>query len=104
MPIIVARRDGAVQVEAAAVSDRIDLRVIDRGRGIPVNERERIFQPFQRLGDSPNNNGVGLGLAVARGFVTAVGGELTVEDTPGGGVTMVISLQVAGEAEARSAT
>ena len=54
--------------------------------------REDVFRPFQRLGDSPNGTGVGLGLAVARGFVVAMGGELTAEDTPGGGTTMVLSL------------
>ena len=85
--------DHAVRVEAGAVQHRVDLRVIDHGPGIPMDQRERVFQPFQRLGDNPSNGtGVGLGLAVARGFVEAMGGELAVEDTPGGGVTMVLSL------------
>jgi two-component system sensor histidine kinase KdpD len=53
-----------------------------------------VFEPFQRLGDR-GPDGVGLGLAVARGFVTAMGGELLVEDTPGGGTTMVLSFPVA---------
>jgi two-component system sensor histidine kinase KdpD len=83
----------SVRVEAGVVHERVDLRVIDHGPGIPVGERYRIFQPFQRLGDNPKNGmGVGLGLAVARGFVDAMGGQLEVEDTPGGGVTMVLSL------------
>ena len=61
--------------------------------------------PFQRLGDRSNGSGVGLGLAVARGFVEAMGGELVVEDTPGGGVTMVISLPAARhDASAASST
>jgi two-component system sensor histidine kinase KdpD len=82
-----------VRVEAGAVLGRVDLRIIDHGPGIPLAERELIFQPFQRLGDhTSDGTGVGLGLAVARGFVDVMGGELTVEDTPGGGVTMVISL------------
>jgi two-component system sensor histidine kinase KdpD len=82
-----------VRVEAGAVPRRVDLRVIDHGPGIPVGERDLIFQPFQRLGDNPSNGtGVGLGLAVARGFVEAMGGDLTVEDTPGGGLTMVLSM------------
>ena len=51
-----------------------------------------MFLPFQRLGDRSNGAGVGLGLAVARGLLTAVGGRLTVDDTPGGGTTMAISL------------
>jgi len=85
----------SVRVEAGEVGDRVDLRVIDQGPGIPMGERERVFQPFQRLGDGGRvaPNGVGLGLAVARGFVEAMGGELVVEDTPGGGTTMVLSLR-----------
>ncbi|MEO6317211.1 MAG: DUF4118 domain-containing protein [Acidimicrobiales bacterium] len=84
-----------VRLEAGAIARRVDLRIVDRGPGIPVAERSRIFEPFQRLGDS--GSGVGLGLAVAKGFVEAMGGELTVEDTPGGGVTMVVGLPEADE-------
>lgn len=83
-----------VRIDAAQVEGRIDLRVIDTGPGIPVAARERVFEPFQRLGDR-GTDGVGLGLAVARGFITAMAGELKVEDTPGGGTTMVVSLPVA---------
>ncbi|MBV8386316.1 MAG: sensor histidine kinase KdpD [Acidimicrobiia bacterium] len=84
-----------VRVNAGQVGERVDLRVIDTGPGIPPEERERVFRPFQRLGDNPNGSGVGLGLAVAKGFVEALGGELSVEDTPGGGTTMVVTLPVA---------
>ncbi len=85
--------DRPVRVEAGAVKERVDLRVIDHGPGIPPGQRELVFQPFQRLGDNPSNgSGVGLGLAVARGFVEAMGGDLIVEDTPGGGATMVLSM------------
>jgi two-component system sensor histidine kinase KdpD len=80
-----------VRVDASPVGGRVDLRVVDRGPGIPVDARQRVFEPFQRLGDR-GTDGVGLGLAVARGFVIAMGGELLVEDTPGGGTTMVVSL------------
>jgi two-component system sensor histidine kinase KdpD len=83
-----------VRVEAGAVAGRVDLRIVDRGCGIPMAERSQLFRPFQRLGDTGTGSGVGLGLAVSRGFVEAVGGELSVEDTPGGGVTMVISFPV----------
>jgi len=84
-----------VRVEAGAVGHRVDLRIVDQGPGIPVADRVRIFEPFQRVGDG--GGGVGLGLAVAKGFVEAMGGELTVEDTPGGGVTMVVGLPEATE-------
>lgn len=83
-----------VRVDAAFIDDHIDLRVIDTGPGIPIAFRGQVFEPFQRLGDR-GANGVGLGLAVARGFITAMAGSLTVEDTPGGGTTMVVSLPVA---------
>ena len=83
---------GPVRIEAGAVADRVDIRIIDRGPGIPRQDRERVFRPFQRLGDTGNRTGVGLGLAVARGFVQAVGGELDIEDTPGGGCTMVVRM------------
>ena len=94
--IAAAGDDGRVRIEAGAVGGRVDLRVVDRGPGIPLADRERIFEPFQRLGDGVG--GVGLGLAVAKGFVDAMGGELTVEDTPGGGLTMVVGLPEAVEA------
>ena len=85
--------DQPVRVEAAQVGDHVDLRIVDRGPGVPVGDRQRIFEPFQRLGDGGNGSGVGLGMAVARGFVTVMEGELELEDTPGGGLTAVISLE-----------
>ena len=81
-----------IRIEVGRVAGRVDIRVIDRGPGIRPADRDRVFRPFQRLGDSQNRGGVGLGLAVARGFVEAVGGELDVEDTPGGGCTMVVRI------------
>jgi two-component system sensor histidine kinase KdpD len=82
----------SVRVEAGAFGSRIDLRVIDTGPGVPAEMRSRVFDPFQRLGDRDTDSGVGLGLAVARGFVRAMGGELELDDTPGGGLTAIISL------------
>jgi two-component system sensor histidine kinase KdpD len=81
------------------VSGRVDLRISDRGPGIPTSAREQVVLPFQRLGDSPNRDGVGLGLAVARGLLEAMGNELIIEDTPGGGTTMVIAMKIAGVIE-----
>jgi len=73
----------------------LQLRIVDQGPGVPEDDRDRMFQPFQRLGDVPAGNGVGLGLAVARGLAEAVGATLEAEDTPGGGLTMVLSLPLA---------
>ncbi|MFD8985513.1 ATP-binding protein, partial [Streptomyces sp. NPDC059564] len=81
-----------VNVSASALRDRVELRVVDRGPGVPDEAKERIFEPFQRHGDAPRGAGVGLGLAVARGFTEAMGGSLAAEDTPGGGLTMVLTL------------
>jgi len=71
----------------------VSLAVVDEGPGIPAERRDRVFAPFQRLGDSDNTAGLGLGLAVARGFAEGMGGGLTAEDTPGGGLTMTVRLQ-----------
>jgi two-component system sensor histidine kinase KdpD len=84
-----------VRVIAGAAGECVDLRVIDRGPGVAPELREVMFLPFQRLGDQPNGSGVGLGLAVAHGFLDAMGGSLVAEDTPGGGLTMVLSLPIA---------
>jgi len=80
-------------------ADRVQLRVVDTGPGIPEERREDVFVPFQRLGDTDNTVGVGLGLALSKGFAEAMGATLEVEDTPGGGLTMVVDLPaVRGEA------
>lgn len=69
-----------------------ELRIIDHGQGVPAERVVEMFRPFQRLDDIPQTTGVGLGLAVAKGFTEAMGGTLTAEQTPGGGLTMVIRL------------
>lgn len=83
--------DAPVRVEAAQRGAYVQLRVIDRGPGVGAAERPRMFEPFQRLGDA-HGQGVGLGLAVARGFLSAMGGDIEAEETPGGGLTMVLSV------------
>ncbi len=84
---------------ASALGDRVELRVVDRGPGIPEEDRDRMFVPFQRLGDTDNTTGVGLGLALSRGLTEAMGGTLTAEDTPGGGLTMTVSVPAVTEAD-----
>jgi two-component system, OmpR family, sensor histidine kinase KdpD len=84
--------DQPPMLTASTLGDRVELRVIDRGPGIPEKERDRMFVPFQRLGDTDNTTGVGLGLALARGFTEAMGGTLTAEETPGGGLTMAVTM------------
>jgi two-component system sensor histidine kinase KdpD len=81
----------AVAVRASTHAGRVELRVVDVGPGLPRGAAETVFTPFQRLGDQ-GGSGVGLGLSVAKGFVDAMGGTISAEDTPGGGLTMVISL------------
>ena len=80
-----------VECVAAPAGETVELRIIDHGPGVPADERARLFEPFQRLGDT-GGTGVGLGLAVAHGFLTAMGGSIAADETPGGGLTMVIAL------------
>lgn len=84
-----------VRIATSAFGNTVDIRVIDHGPGIPPERRDDVFVPFQRLGDTDNTTGLGLGLALSKGFVEAMAGTLTPEDTPGGGLTMVVSLPVA---------
>ncbi|MEU7905119.1 DUF4118 domain-containing protein [Actinoplanes sp. NPDC049118] len=79
-------------VTASALHNMIEIRVIDHGPGIPEDRWNDVFLPFQRLGDRDNHTGVGLGLALSRGLTEAMGGTLTPEETPGGGLTMILAL------------
>ncbi len=84
-----------VSVRASADDGRVELRVADCGPGLPAARQAEMFAPFARIGDAPPPGGVGLGLAVARGFVEAMDGTLSAEDTPGGGLTLVVALPAA---------
>ncbi|MEZ2390843.1 ATP-binding protein [bacterium RCC_150] len=91
--VLVSRTGGGIMVDGRPASE---LRVMDHGRGIPPADVLELFRPFQRLDDSPSTRdgrtGIGLGLAVAKGFTEAMGGTLSAEATPGGGLTMVVTL------------
>jgi two-component system sensor histidine kinase KdpD len=84
-----------VVATSAAGSGVLTIDVVDHGPGVPHDERTRVFEPFQQLGDRRPSSGVGLGLAVAKGFVEAVGGRIGARSTPGGGLTMRIELPIA---------
>ncbi len=86
-----------VRVATEPGPGRVRLLVADRGPGVPDDRKEEMFRPFQRLGDRHGPAGVGLGLAVARGLTEAMGGTLRAEDTPGGGLTMVVELPAVAE-------
>ena len=82
-------------IRASARGCRVELRVIDHGPGIPEADRDLMFAPFQRLGETSATTGVGLGLTVSRGLAEAMDGTLQPEETPGGGLTMTLSLPAA---------
>jgi K+-sensing histidine kinase KdpD len=80
------------------------LTVVDSGPGVPAADLDRIFAPFQRLDDrGRGGEGLGLGLAVARGFVDAMGGSITASPTPGGGLSVAVRLPVASSSPADDA-
>ncbi|MET7331123.1 DUF4118 domain-containing protein [Nonomuraea sp. NPDC005650] len=87
-----------VLITASWHDAQVEIRVVDRGPGIPPEARDRVFQPFQRLGDRDNGTGVGLGLALSRGLTEAMGGTLVPEETPGGGLTMTVQMPISSQA------
>jgi two-component system sensor histidine kinase KdpD len=91
---VTASAPDKVRMEGRAAGGRLCLRVIDHGPGLPAADRDRLFAPFQRL-DDRGGAGLGLGLAIARGFTEAMSGTLTPSDTPGGGLTMTVELPAA---------
>jgi len=81
------------ELHAQLADGMVVIEVVDHGHGVPDEAKERIFEPFTRVGD--RYPGVGLGLAVARGFAEAMGGRIVARDTPGGGLTIAITLAAA---------
>ncbi|MFF2032128.1 DUF4118 domain-containing protein [Arthrobacter sp. NPDC058192] len=90
--IVVAGTAGGLSAATLGGRPAGELRIIDHGQGVPAERVLDMFRPFQRLDDATRATGVGLGLAVAKGFIEAMGGRLEAEPTPGGGLTMVIAL------------
>jgi two-component system sensor histidine kinase KdpD len=86
------------ELHASLTEGTVCLEVVDHGPGVPDAQKERIFEPFERAGD--RHPGVGLGLAVAKGFAEAMGGRITASDTPGGGLTIRVTLPAAPAASA----
>jgi signal transduction histidine kinase len=88
------RYAGHARIEIEDSPVHLQVRVIDNGPGIAENLREAVFEPFYRLEGSRNRNsgGVGMGMTIARDAARRMGGELTLEETPGGGLTAVLDL------------
>jgi signal transduction histidine kinase len=88
------RYAGHARVVIEDASDSLTVRVVDQGPGIPENLREVVFEPFYRVEGSRNRNsgGVGIGMTIAREAARRMGGDLKLEETPGGGLTAVLSL------------
>lgn len=86
--------DRPARVSAQSFAGGLHLYVVDHGPGIPSAERATVLRPFHRLSDSPGQGGVGLGLAIADGLTNAMGGTLDLRDTPGGGLTVALTLPV----------
>ena len=90
--------DRPIRLYGHTDTDHVRLQVIDHGPGVPEADRDRIFEPFQRLHDRSATTGLGLGLAIARGFAEAMHGTLTPTETPGGGLTMTVTLPIPADA------
>jgi K+-sensing histidine kinase KdpD len=84
--------DPPVRVVVDSRGGKVQLSVIDAGPGIAVEDREKIFDRFQRLEGTERAPGLGLGMSIVRGLVTACGGEIHVEDAPGGGAAIRVLL------------
>jgi two-component system sensor histidine kinase KdpD len=91
--------DSAVRLTVGVVGSEMHVCTIDRGPGIPKDLRTKVMAPFQQLGDDRSADGVGLGMSIAQGFVQAMHGRLELDDTPGGGLTVIIAIPLVEPAE-----
>lgn len=82
-----------VRVDVAVEVDRVVLSVLDAGAGIPAGDRDRIFDRFQRLDRTRAQPGLGLGLPIVRGFARSLGGDVWIDEAPGGGAAFHVSLR-----------
>ena len=82
-------------LQASAAGDSVVLDITDHGPGVPDELKSLMFEPFERLDARNTGTGVGLGLAVVKGFLDTMGGSVTAADTPGGGLTIQVRLPVA---------
>jgi two-component system sensor histidine kinase KdpD len=87
-------KDRRVGVVANQMEERIEIRIIDHGPGLSMKDKSILFTPFQRLGDRDNSTGVGLGLAIVKGFTELMNGQISLEETYQGGLTMVLSFPI----------
>ena len=83
---------GEIVVQTAVLDGECEIRVVDHGPGIPPAQRKHVFAEFVRGEGVRDATGAGIGLTIARAFVLGHGGELRIEDTPGGGATFVMQL------------
>src|SRR5215813_12947543 len=88
------------ELRASQMGGSVLLEIIDHGRGVPDEAKERMFEPFERLQARNTGTGVGLGLAVVKGFLDTMGGSVAAADTPGGGLTIRVTLPIAPRTQA----
>ncbi|WP_225443085.1 ATP-binding protein [Lolliginicoccus lacisalsi] len=90
-----------IRIEARHTDGHVALSIIDHGPGLSPAARAQLFEPFQRRGDRDRTTGIGLGMSVAKGFTTAMNGAIEASDTPGGGLTVTVTLPAAPDPEPR---
>jgi signal transduction histidine kinase len=88
---------GAIVISASRWESTVEIRIADEGPGIPIEDRDQVFQEFYRLDRGAGRGGTGLGLAISMAIVEAHGGRIWAEGAPGGGTTIVMRLPAVAE-------